>query len=186
MQDTFHQSRQNIGIAKVINFVPFDNSRWKEQVLKTLFVLNRGKLYTFLLVTQIKLKSYWWFWFSRILKNKKVFYTIVEVPRTVNLIFDKYCLHCTPFYYCYCYIWLQWTGFNKSKRLGQYHSTGGVEKNSLVIVTKAGLSNIYYNYYHSHKTRKDSLETGAILPIFCVNLKFLGWPCKEYIKTAKY
>ena len=30
-----------------------------------------------------------------------------------------------------------------------------------------------------------SLETWAILLIFCLNLKCLGWPYREYIKAAK-
>ena len=35
---------------------------------------------------------------------------------------------------------------------------------------------------HSHKKRKDSLETRAC---FCLNLRYPGWPYKAYIKTVK-
>ena len=38
---------------------------------------------------------------------------------------------------------------------------------------------------HSHKKRKDSLETRAVLLIFLLERKYLGWPYKAYIKTAK-
>ena len=38
---------------------------------------------------------------------------------------------------------------------------------------------------HSRKKRKDSLETRAVLLIFTLNLKYLGWPYRTYIKTAK-
>ena len=42
------------------------------------------------------------------------------------------------------------------------------------------------NYFiHSHKKRKDSLETLAACWYFCLNLKYLGWPYREYTKTAK-
>ena len=36
---------------------------------------------------------------------------------------------------------------------------------------------------HSHKKRKDSLETRAILLIF--SLEYLGWPYRAYIKTLQ-
>ena len=40
--------------------------------------------------------------------------------------------------------------------------------------------------YHSHKKRKESLETWAVLLlIFSLNLKYLGWLYSAYIKTAK-
>ena len=38
---------------------------------------------------------------------------------------------------------------------------------------------------HNHKKRSDSLETRAVLLIFRLNLKYLGWSCREYIKTVK-
>ena len=38
---------------------------------------------------------------------------------------------------------------------------------------------------HSHKKRKDSLETRVDCWYFRLNLKYLGWPYREYIKTAK-
>ena len=42
------------------------------------------------------------------------------------------------------------------------------------------------NFYHSHKRRKDSLKTRAVLLISSLsNLKYLGWPYRTYIKTAK-
>ena len=37
---------------------------------------------------------------------------------------------------------------------------------------------------HSHKKWKNSLETGAKL-LFSLELEISGWPCREYIKTAK-
>ena len=42
--------------------------------------------------------------------------------------------------------------------------------------------------YHSYKKRKGSMETRAVLLmlIFLFELEiYLGWPYKEYIKTAK-
>ena len=38
---------------------------------------------------------------------------------------------------------------------------------------------------HSHKKRKDSLETRAVLLIFSLDLEISGWPYREYIETAK-
>ena len=38
------------------------------------------------------------------------------------------------------------------------------------------------SWHHSHKKQKDSLETQVY---FGLNLKYLGWPYREYIKTAK-
>ena len=38
------------------------------------------------------------------------------------------------------------------------------------------------SWHHSHKKQK--METGVILLIFCVNLKYLGLLYREYIKTA--
>ena len=38
---------------------------------------------------------------------------------------------------------------------------------------------------HSHKKRKDSLETGLHCWYFRLNLKYLGWPYRKYIKTAE-
>ena len=45
------------------------------------------------------------------------------------------------------------------------------------------LCNPWFN--HSHKKRKNSLETWGALLIFCLNLKYLGWPYRAYIRTAK-
>ena len=42
-----------------------------------------------------------------------------------------------------------------------------------------------FDQLHGHKKRKDSLETRAILLIFLLNLKYLGWPYREYMKTAR-
>ena len=38
---------------------------------------------------------------------------------------------------------------------------------------------------HSHKKQKDSLETRAVLLILRLNLEYLGWPYRDYIKIAK-
>ena len=38
---------------------------------------------------------------------------------------------------------------------------------------------------HSHKKRKDSLEHGPYCWYFRLNLKYLGWSYRVYIKTAK-
>ena len=38
---------------------------------------------------------------------------------------------------------------------------------------------------HSHKKRKDSLETRAVLLIFLPELEIFGVPYRAYIKTAK-
>ena len=38
--------------------------------------------------------------------------------------------------------------------------------------------------YHSHKKRKDSPEA-QVLILFRLNLKYLVWPYRAYIKTAK-
>ena len=45
----------------------------------------------------------------------------------------------------------------------------------------------YINKWQSHKKRKDSMETRTVLYYwyFCLSLKYLGWPYKAYIKTAK-
>ena len=45
--------------------------------------------------------------------------------------------------------------------------------------------------HHSHKKRKDNLETPAVLLIFLLELeilgpKYLGWPYRAYIKTVKF
>ena len=40
-------------------------------------------------------------------------------------------------------------------------------------------------FHHRHNKRKDSLETLVVLLILSLDLKFLGWPYREYIKTAK-
>ena len=47
---------------------------------------------------------------------------------------------------------------------------------------------VYIWRNHSHKKRKDNRagNTGRIVKYFCLNLKYLGWPYREYIKTAKY
>ena len=42
-----------------------------------------------------------------------------------------------------------------------------------------------FDQLHGHKKQKDSLETRVVLLIFLLNLKYLGWPYREYIKTAK-
>ena len=42
------------------------------------------------------------------------------------------------------------------------------------------------SWHHSHKKQKDGPKnTGHICWYFRLNLKYLGWPYKEYIKTAK-
>ena len=38
---------------------------------------------------------------------------------------------------------------------------------------------------HSHKKWKDNLETGIVYLYFCLNLKYLRWPYRVYIKPAK-
>ena len=40
-------------------------------------------------------------------------------------------------------------------------------------------------FHHRHNKRKDSLETLVVLLILSLDLKFLGWPYRKYIKTAK-
>ena len=55
------------------------------------------------------------------------------------------------------------------------------------------ISNSFFNcnvtvtafLYHSHKKRKDSLETRAVLPIFSLELDISGVAVKSKIKTAK-
>ena len=42
-----------------------------------------------------------------------------------------------------------------------------------------------HRYAHSHKKRKYSLETRAVLFIFTLELEVLGWPYRTYIKTAE-
>ena len=42
-----------------------------------------------------------------------------------------------------------------------------------------------HSFFNSHKKRKDTLETRSVFLIFCLNLKYLGWPYKTYIKKAK-
>ena len=48
------------------------------------------------------------------------------------------------------------------------------------LVTQSYLhthTHIYtHAHTHCHKKRKDSLETRAVLLIFSLNLKYLGWP----------
>ena len=39
--------------------------------------------------------------------------------------------------------------------------------------------------YHSHKKRKDSLETRAVLLIFSFELLYLLWSYREYIKVVR-
>ena len=39
--------------------------------------------------------------------------------------------------------------------------------------------------HHSHKKRKDNLEARAVLLIFPLNLKCLGWLYRAYIKRTK-
>ena len=39
--------------------------------------------------------------------------------------------------------------------------------------------------YHSHKKRKDSLETRSVLLIFSLEREISGWPYRAYIKTAR-
>ena len=46
------------------------------------------------------------------------------------------------------------------------------------------LSELSTGQEHSHKKQKDCLETWAVL-LICTNFKYLGWPYREYIKTAK-
>ena len=43
----------------------------------------------------------------------------------------------------------------------------------------------YLSYIHSHKKRKGSLETRAVLLIFLLKLEISGVEYTEYIKTAK-
>ena len=38
---------------------------------------------------------------------------------------------------------------------------------------------------HSHKKRKDSLETRSVLLIFSLEREISGWPYRAYIKTAR-
>ena len=40
-------------------------------------------------------------------------------------------------------------------------------------------------WHHSHKTQKDNLETQVFFVIFWLELKYLEWLYREYIKTAK-
>ena len=40
-------------------------------------------------------------------------------------------------------------------------------------------------WHHSHKKQKDNLETQVFLLIFWLELKYLEWLYREYIKTAK-
>ena len=42
-----------------------------------------------------------------------------------------------------------------------------------------------YHSKHTHKKRKDSLETWAVLLIFSLELEYLECPYRAYIKTAK-
>ena len=44
---------------------------------------------------------------------------------------------------------------------------------------------LIYSYIHSHSKRKDSPRIQNVLLIFRLNLKYLGWPYREYSKTAK-
>ena len=39
--------------------------------------------------------------------------------------------------------------------------------------------------YHSHKKRKDSLETRSVLLIFSLEREISGWPYRAYIKIAR-
>ena len=40
-------------------------------------------------------------------------------------------------------------------------------------------------WHHSHKKQKDNLETQVFLLIFWLELKYLEWLYRKYIKTAK-
>ena len=40
-------------------------------------------------------------------------------------------------------------------------------------------------WHHSHKKQKDNLETDPFCWYFGLNLKYLEWLYREYIKTAK-
>ena len=40
-------------------------------------------------------------------------------------------------------------------------------------------------WHHSHKKQKDNLETQVFFLIFWLELKYLEWLYREYIKTAK-
>ena len=40
-------------------------------------------------------------------------------------------------------------------------------------------------WHHSHKKQKGNLETQSFLLIFWLELKYLEWLYREYIKTAK-
>ena len=42
-----------------------------------------------------------------------------------------------------------------------------------------------FDQLHDRKKRKDSQETRTVLLIFLLNLKYLGWPYREYIKTTR-
>ena len=57
------------------------------------------------------------------------------------------------------------------------------EVNLMVLMYLVQLKQILHK--HSHKKWKDSLERWAVLLTFCLNLKYLGWPYRAYIKTSQ-